>query len=109
MRLGTHQKCHRFYDIFVVSRPELDEKNVIFIAIIKVFLRVTIRRVIANDTTGTINLLFLPSRTLVVNQSFFELYFSQGPLLGNPSACRAEAHQRPPGELNRTTISVYYK
>ena len=101
MRLGTHQKCHCFYDIFVVSRQELDEKNVVFIAIIKVCLRVTIVRMIANDTTGTINLFFLPSRTLVVNQSFFELYFSQGPLLRHPSACRAEAHQRPPAPTRR--------
>lgn len=67
----------------------------VFIAMIKVCLRVTIRRVIASDTTGAINsfLFFLPIRTLLVSPLFYELYFSPGALLRCPSACRAAAHR----------------
>ena len=40
LRLETHKKCCCFYEIFGVSSQELDEKNIVFIAIIKVCLRV---------------------------------------------------------------------
>ena len=42
LRLETHKKCCCFYEIFGVSSQELDEKNIVFITIIKICLRVAI-------------------------------------------------------------------